>query len=240
MGIDSNIDVAKRDTTGRWLLVSLVLSLLVLPLFEGLRVGRALLLVGYSLTFVVGAIAAGTKLRISAVWISAVRIGAVVLLVMALPISWATLFVDSTSLFVVHCLLGSVFFWLVGGVIVFFVIKTRVITFDSVLNAISAYLLFGLAWAFSYWAIHIVSPDSFSIPGGVATGGADGSKIIEFSPFAYYSFVTMTTLGFGDFTPFSRITRTLSWMQSVVGQFYVAVMIAWLVSALPRPGDEAK
>lgn len=230
MGIDLNIDVARRDTSGRWLLVSLVLSLLVLPLFEGLHVGRALLLVGYSLTFVVGAIAAGTKLRISAL----------VLLVVALPISWATLFVDSTSLFVVHCLLGSVFFWLVGGVIIFLVIRTRVVTLDSVLNAISAYLLFGMAWAFSYWAIHIVSPDSFSIPGGIATGGADGSQVLEFSPFVYYSFVTMTTLGFGDFTPSGRITRTLSWMQSVVGQFYVAVVIAWLVSALPRPGDDKR
>jgi hypothetical protein len=94
MDINSNIAVAKGDKSGRWLLASLVLSLLVLPLFEGLHVGRALLLVGYSLTFVVGAIAAGTKLRISAL----------VLLVVALPISWATLFVDSTSLLVVHCL----------------------------------------------------------------------------------------------------------------------------------------
>jgi voltage-gated potassium channel len=219
------------SATSLWLLLSLLLSLLVLPLLEGLYAGRALLLLGLTITFIVGAMATRSRLRIITF----------ALLVVSLPTAWATLFISSKPLFVAHCILSSAFFWLVGGVVVYVVIKTHVVTFNSVFGAISAYLLFGLAWALSYWAIHSVSPDAFSnLDGSASTGNAEIPQVVDFSQFIYYSFVTMTTLGYGDITPLDRITRTLSWIQSVTGQFYVAVIIAWLVSALPRPGNDAR
>lgn len=223
MGIDSKIAVAKGDASGRWLLASLFLSLLVLPLFEGSQAGWALLLLGYSLTLVLAAINSRPKFRTSAWVFPAV----------AIPIGWATLVVESASLFVAHCLLSSIFLWFAGGVIVMDVVKRRAITIDSVFSAVSAYLLFGLAWALSYWAIYTVSPIALKSSVG-------NSQILDFSHFVYYSFVTMSTLGYGDMTPQHRITRTLSWIQSVTGQFYVAVVIAWLVSALPHPGLDSK
>lgn len=216
----------KADATNRWLLISLLVSLAVLPLLEGFA-GRTLLLLGLTSTFVLGKMAARKRFPLLIL----------VLVIVALPLTWATLFVDWKPLFVAHCLLGSAFFWLVAGVVVFVVIKNHLVTVDSVFGAISAYLLLGLAWALSYWAIHTVSPNSFKIPnGGDSTVNAEVSQVADFSQFIYYSFVTMTTLGYGDMTPTDRITRTLSWIQSVTGQFYVAVLIAWLVSALPRPG----
>jgi hypothetical protein len=208
------------------LLVSLLLSLLILPLLEGLYTGRVLLLVGLTTTIIVGVMEAGTRLRL------VTR----VLLLVALPTAWATLLVDSKPLFVAHCLLASAFYWLVGGVIVSFVVRAHAVTFDSVFRALSAYLLFGLAWALTYWAIHTVTPDALSFPEERAPrGSADVVQVTEFSQFIYYSFVTMTTLGYGDVTPVGRISRALTWIQAVTGQFYVAVVIAWLVSALPRP-----
>jgi hypothetical protein len=229
MESESNAVTQWRIAANRWLLLSLLFSLLVLPLLEDSYAGRALWVVGLTLTFLLGA-AASSRLRLVGV----------VLLLVALPTTWATLFVHSKPLFFAHCLLGGAFFWLVGGVVVYVVIKTHVVTFDSVYGAISAYLLFGLAWALSYSAIHAVSPESFSFPdGGISSGESEFAEVADFSQFVYYSFVTMTTLGYGDITPSGRITRTLSWMQSVIGQFYVAVIIAWLVSALPRPGNDA-
>lgn len=194
-----NVSPRKHSTTNVWLLVSLLVSLLVLPLLEGLSVGRPLLIIGLTAIFLVGARAARSSLRFTTI----------VLLVVALPAAWATLLVDSKPLFVVHCVLGSAFYWLVGGVVVFLVIRTHAVTWDSVFGAISAYLLFGLAWALSYWAIHTVSPDVFSFASEQVT------------------------------TPLGRIPRSLAWIQTVTGQFYVAVIIAWLVSALPRPGSAA-
>ncbi len=228
MDHEPNVPEGDAHTTNRWLLVSLLVSLLVLPLLEGLPAGRILLLIGLTSAFILGTMAVRTRL---------LRLMILVLVIVALPVTWATLFVDWKPLFVAHCLLGSVFFWLVAGVVVFVAITKQSVTVDTVFGAISAYLLLGLAWALSYWAIHTISPTAFHLPGGGApTGNAAVSQVVDFSQFIYYSFVTMTTLGYGDMTPTGRITRTLSWIQSVTGQFYVAVLIAWLVSALPRPG----
>ena len=231
MDLQTHLSPWKGSATNLWLLVSLLLSLLFLPLLESIYAGRALLLAGITSTFIAGAIAARSRLRLVTF----------VLLVVALPTAWATLFVDSKPLFVAHCLLGSAFFWLVGGTIVLVVMRSRAVTLDSVFGAICAYLLFGLAWAMSYWAIHSVAPSTFSFPEDRASsGGTEIARVVDFSHFVYYSFVTMATLGYGDITPLSRVTRTLSWVQTVTGQFYVAVVIAWLVTALPRAGDETK
>jgi hypothetical protein len=214
-----------------WLLMSLLLSLLVLPLLEGLHAGRLLQLAGFLSVFIIGAMSTRAETRVIA-W---------ALVAVALPVALATLFTEQKPLFVAHLLLGSAFFWFVGGVVVFRVIRTKVVTFDSIFEALSAYLLFGLAWGLSYWAIHTVSPETFRFPDQNASlDGTEPAKVAEFSQFIYYSFVTMSTLGYGDITPIGRIGRTLTWIQAVTGQFYVAVVIAWLVSALPRPGDDVK
>ena len=219
------------STSNIWLLVSLLLSLLVLPLLEGLHAARPMLLVGFTSIFIVGAMSTRSETRLIA-W---------ALLVVALPIAWATLYIDRKPLFVAHLLLGSAFFWFLGGVVVLRVVRSNVVTFDSIFGALSAYLLFGLAWGLSYWALHMVSPETFRFPDqNTPVDSAAPAKVAEFSQFIYYSFVTMSTLGYGDITPVGRISRTLTWMQAVTGQFYVAVFIAWLVSALPRPGDEAR
>jgi voltage-gated potassium channel len=228
MDNDSNL-LTENARTNRWLFVSLLASLLFLPLLEG-PAGRLPLLFGLTSTLVFGRMVAQKHLKLVTM----------VLFAVALPVAWATLFVKWQWLFVVHCLLGSAFFWLVAGVIVFVVLKAHSVTVDSIMAAISAYLLAGLAWALCYWALHTISPNAFKFPdGSVSTGNAEISRVVDFSQFIYYSFVTMTTLGYGDMSPIERIPRTLSWAQSVTGQFYVAVLVAWLVSALPRPGNDS-
>ena len=47
----------------------------------------------------------------------------------------------------------------------------------------------------------------------------------------YFSFVTITTLGYGDITPVTQTAKTLSFTEAIVGQFYIAVLVAGLVSA---------
>ena len=48
----------------------------------------------------------------------------------------------------------------------------------------------------------------------------------------YYSFVTLTTVGYGDVTPISPMTRTFAWIEAITGQFYLAIIVAGLVSML--------
>ena len=98
------------------------------------------------------------------------------------------------------------------------------ISVNRIAGAICVYLLLGVIWALSYAVVERAIPGSFS--GFVAW--ADGSFDSEW---IYFSFVTMTTLGYGDLLPISATARAMAYMQAVFGQFYIAVLVAGLVSA---------
>ena len=95
---------------------------------------------------------------------------------------------------------------------------------NRLVGAICVFLLLGMIWAFAYSLLELAVPDSF---GGLSADRTPGFD----SGWLYFSFVTLTTLGYGDITPATGIARTLSYMQAVAGQFYVAVLVAGLVSA---------
>jgi voltage-gated potassium channel len=99
------------------------------------------------------------------------------------------------------------------------------ISFNRLIGAVCIYLLLGLIWAVAYTLIEIAQPGSFS--GLSDTGGASGWD----PSWLYFSFVTMTTLGYGDLLPLTATARMLAYAQAVFGQFYVAVLVAGLVGA---------
>ena len=91
---------------------------------------------------------------------------------------------------------------------------------DSIFGAICAYLLLGMAWGTLYSLIEVLKPGSFLASGELA----DALKSAETRGpvLVYYSFVTLTTVGYGDITPVAPSPRTLSWLEAMMGQFYVA------------------
>jgi len=139
-----------------------------------------------------------------------------------------TVFLDPPALFLFSSMLEGAFFVVMAVLILITVIQRHMATVHSIFGAISAYLLLGLAWAVVYWGIAVVDTSAFAIAGRV-------TEVSEFSQFVYFSFVTMSTLGYGDITPQSSAAQTLTWMQSVTGQFYIAVLVAWMVSAISLP-----
>jgi len=92
----------------------------------------------------------------------------------------------------------------------------RVITSDTVKGGISIYFLMGLLWTIFYMIMLIVNPQSFN-------------NIQKPSDSVYYSFTTLTTLGYGDITPASTHAKLLSISEAFVGQVYLAIFIAQLV-----------
>ncbi len=106
----------------------------------------------------------------------------------------------------------------------------RVITADSVFGAICGYLLIGIGWGLLFATVDFVRPESFAIsPALRQAEEAEGPRPFIF---IYYSFVTLTTVGYGDVTPVAPPARTLAWMEAVAGQFYMAVIVAGLISSL--------
>src|SRR3982074_631851 len=94
-------------------------------------------------------------------------------------------------------------------------------TVVSIQGAIAVYLLFGLAWANAYLLVIQLNPRSFQ-----STIGLSSSSATEWY---YFSYVTLTTLGYGEITPLTRIARVLAAGEAVTGQLYLAVLIARLI-----------
>jgi hypothetical protein len=156
---------------------------------------------------------------------------ALVLIGVALPLTWINAFRDSRTLFVATCLLYGVFSLFVATILLRNVVERYLASWQSVFGALSAYLLIGLAWAMVYWATECIEGEQivFTEVRKVPLG-AGGHQITPFSQMVYFSFVTMSTLGYGDATPRTGMVRSLAWMQAVVGQFYIAVLVARLVA----------
>ena len=93
---------------------------------------------------------------------------------------------------------------------------------NRILGAIAVYLLIGLNWAVVYSAVNEVDPMAFN-------GTEPGEWLHNFAELVYFSFVSLTTLGYGDISPDTALTRFLVYLEAIFGQLYLAIMIAGLV-----------
>jgi hypothetical protein len=134
----------------------------------------------------------------------------------------------SVSVLFVGHLCGVLFLFGSAAVIVKSLFNSRALTFDSIYGAVCGYLFLGLAWAMSYSMIEAIQPGSFQISPSLRTASEHSQPQV----LTYYSFVTLTTVGYGDVTPISPVTRTFAWIEAISGQFYLAIIVAGLVSML--------
>lgn len=112
------------------------------------------------------------------------------------------------------------------GILVFksHLLDVRTVTTETVVAAVNAYLCIGLMFAFIYVNLYVVAPDGFH---GALLEQVSAPRQVD--DFVYYSFVTMTTLGYGDITPVSLLAGTFAYVQALLGQLYVATTIARVV-----------
>ncbi len=135
-------------------------------------------------------------------------------------------------------LLGVAFLFLIVGATLTELFRAEEISVDIVLGTMAGYLLLGTAWAFIYSFISLVSPGAFSVGEELPVFVASNDS--RLSVFIYYSFVTLTTVGFGDMTPVSQAARTLSWLEAVVGQLYIATLVAGIVGIVVSGSRERR
>lgn len=100
-----------------------------------------------------------------------------------------------------------------------------------IFGALMVYLLAGILWGNFYFIENIVSPGSFHGAGALNFDSTDLLDIYEQQfNFLYYSFATLATLGMGDITPLNHLAKSLTAMEAMFGQLFVAIIIAKLVS----------
>ncbi len=114
------------------------------------------------------------------------------------------------------------FFSLTAWLAIQQVLSTNAVYKNRIVGAICFYLLLGMIWAMIYIILMIAAPDSFN--------GVDATNWQEsFTQMIYFSFVTLTTLGYGDISPQLPLPRFLVYLEAIVGQFYLAILVASLV-----------
>jgi len=105
------------------------------------------------------------------------------------------------------------------------------ITPNQIIGAISVYLLAGVALALINLVIYQLLPGSFKGLEKAPGAAVDGSALF------YYTFVTMTTLGYGDITPQRPLAEAVAYLTAIAGQFYIAILVAYLVGGFLNQGD---
>ena len=152
------------------------------------------------------------------------RSQAIIAFVLALPLivaTWSAYFVEIKSLSLLTRIFGAFFFAYAAINILRIIANSEQVTSETIFAAIVAYMLIALMWAFLYMILELVSPGSFSFP---EMGFREESMRFE-----YFSFITITTLGYGDITPLTNQASALTLIEAVVGQIYLVVLVAWLV-----------
>ncbi len=133
-----------------------------------------------------------------------------------------TLFVSSENLLIMDYVLRIIFnaclIFIIGG----YFYKYDNVSRDTISAALICYLLLVRLWSNFYFLIELKFPNSFTI----------AHETIKASPsiLNYFSFVTITTLGYGDISPVSPQARNIATLEAFVGQMYVAILIARLIT----------
>ncbi|MCG8426903.1 MAG: ion channel [Chromatiales bacterium] len=133
----------------------------------------------------------------------------------------------------VSCLLDLTLLAYVTVIVLSHVVEEGAINADRIFGAICGYLLIGLTWALIYGALNLIHPGSFDLgEAQAATANSDREHVPHFAdmdPMLYYSLVTLSTLGYGDIVAVTRAARSFSALEAIVGQLYMAVVIARLI-----------
>ena len=138
--------------------------------------------------------------------------------------SWIGEYTDSAVLIAIDGATTVIFFAILAALLFrkLYTSRDRIET-ETLLTAINAYLSIGIMYAFAYWYMMRFDPNALS-----GTFMSDP----QFQSFVYLSFVTMTTLGYGDITPQSELAAILTYSQALIGQLFIAITIASIVGRM--------
>jgi Ion channel len=144
--------------------------------------------------------------------------------------NWVSYVSQTSAILFIKDGLNAIFF---GYIIVFIIIeifRKKAVTLDLIYGSICVYLLIGVVWAFVYSALENIFPGSFHF---------SFTKVEQISPlstnhiplmtYLYYSFVTLSTLGYGDVTPVTPPAQSMATLEAITGQFYLAILVARMV-----------
>jgi voltage-gated potassium channel len=144
------------------------------------------------------------------------------------------------GIFIAESVVLSAFFIIATVFALRRVLEDDYVDLNRIAGAISVYMLLGLIWTSLYFALSLLDPQAFD---GIAVLSSYREELTNtaYLDLLYYSYVTLSTLGYGDVTPVSRAAQSLSYLEAICGVMYVAVLVAALVGSYAnRPADQSR
>ena len=209
------------------LLVALILLFVLFPLVEGLKSGD--LIIAILISVVLISTVFSVSGRGSILFIASLLAAA------AVAARWANhLWPDLVppEIFLIG---GIVLIVFVVGHLLKVILNSNHVDVELLCISVATYLLLGLLWTLAYWLVSELIPGAFSFN----TSSGSDSSLNGFNGF-YFSFVTLSTVGYGDITPVAKVARLLAILESTTGLLYVAVLIARLVAIHSAPPPVAR
>jgi len=188
---------------------SLLILLILSAVLEGYKYSYLVLNTLSTLVIIAGAYAASANKR-----------SVIILLVLSLPWFFSEWFFMKST----NTVFLSFFFFLYVTLTLFdMLIKSKDITPNTLYGAVCVYLMLGLLWASIYGLINEL------IPGSIFTGNLIAGQLTT-NEVIYYSYTTLTTLGYGDISSMAPVGRILSVLEAIIGQLFIAFMVARLIA----------
>jgi hypothetical protein len=211
----------RRFTTVQ-LLVALGLLFVAFPFVEEVKGGNIIVSVLFSLVLLSAVLAVAERKRVLVV--------AIVLAIPAIGGRWINHLRPDLIPPFVFLSAGLILVGFVVANLLRFVLRAPSVNVEVLCASIAAYLMLGLMWTIAYWLVDQLTPGgAFSFNTNTGKQSMNG-----FNAF-YFSFITLSTVGYGDITPLSRIARWLAALEAMTGLLYVAVLIARLVALYSTP-----
>lgn len=196
------------------LLVMLISTVFIIPvIFPTGEVARPARDISFTLILLSGAVAIYKQ--------RAASLAAVVPCLLAIVFRWAEFVVPVGMQAAVREGASLLALALITTIVAARVFASGTVTADRIMGAVALFLLLGIAWAVAYELVAVNVPGAFSARDREGTGP---------QRWFYFSFVTLTTVGYGDITPVARIAQSLATLEALVGQLYPAIILARLVS----------
>lgn len=214
--IEKNNRFWNEDRSLSALLFYLSLNTFLIVPFAHFRAGELSFAVVYSLILLSGVFAIGDNLQ--------AKVGIFALAILSFLAQWALRFRDALFLHVADDILAGLFFLALIVIVLRHIFREGDVTFHRIQGAIAVYLLIGLVFSRAYHLIYLLDPMAFQM--------ADLQLEAEtyYSRFVYFSFVTLTTLGYGDITALDLGAKSLVMIEGLFGQLFPAIMITRLVT----------
>ena len=141
-------------------------------------------------------------------------------------LQWSTEFLELDTLATATNILSFIFFGYTATKLIMQVATAEKVGGRVILESVNGYLLMGLVFSIIVAMIIKIDPGAINFP---AANNLTAEDPIRFSDCLYYTFISITTMGYGDFVPTQAYTKSLATLIGVSGQLYVAIIIALLV-----------